>query len=191
MNTKSELVSSEDEPLILVDSRDRELGYLTKAACHDGQGQLHRAFSAFIFNDRGEVLMQKRATGKRLWPSYWSNSCCSHPRRGESMECAVRRRVEEELGLEASALLDLRFVYKFEYRARFGQLGSEHELCSIYFARTSQEPVVNTMEIGDWAWVSRDELSDRLVRQPGEHTPWLKLEWAELLENYAGELPRN
>lgn len=189
MNTKSEVVSSDDEPLILVDSQDQELGYLNKAACHDGDGRLHRAFSVFLFNSRGEVLMQKRAPGKRLWPAYWSNSCCSHPRRGESMENAVRRRVQQELGLNGGAVGNLRFIYKFEYHARFGSLGSEYELCSVYIARTSQEPVVNSMEIDDLAWVSRDALSQRLTRQPEEHTPWLQLEWAELLDKYAHELP--
>ena len=189
MNTKSEVVSSDDEPLILVDAHDRQLGYLDKAACHDGQGRLHRAFSVFVFNERGEVLLQKRAAAKRLWPSYWSNSCCSHPRRGESMESAVRRRVEQELGFDATALHDLRFVYKFEYQAQFSPLGSEHELCSVYLAWVSREPVVNSTEIHDWAWISRDELSQRLSQLPDEHTPWLQLEWAALLENHAAELP--
>ena len=187
--TKSEVVSSEDEPLILVDSNDRELGFLDKAACHDGSGCLHRAFSVFIFNDQNAVLLQKRATGKRLWPSYWSNSCCSHPRRGESMETAVRRRVDEELGFGENALRDLRFAYRFEYRAQFHNLGSEHELCSVFVARTDAEPVVNTLEIDDWAWIGRDELTDRLAHQPESHTPWLKMEWSELLDKHADMLP--
>ena len=187
--TKSEIVSSEDEPLILVDSSDRQLGYLDKAACHDGPGRLHRAFSAFIFNDRNQVLLQKRAAGKRLWPGYWSNSCCSHPRRGESMEVAVRRRVEEELGLDDDALRDLRFVYRFEYRAQFRNLGSEHELCSVFLARAVAEPIVNTLEIDDWAWIDHGALSGRLAQQPETHTPWLKMEWAELLDQHADKLP--
>ena len=189
MNTRSEIVSFDDEPLILVDSADRVLGYLDKAACHNGQGQLHRAFSVFLFNSRGELLLQKRGRNKRLWPGYWSNSCCSHPRRGESMDDAVRRRIEQELGLDGSLLHDLRFVYKFEYRAGFGADGSEHELCSVYLARTSGTPVVNTSEIDDWAWISSPELNGRLTEQPQAFTPWLRLEWATLNEQYAGEMP--
>ena len=189
MTTKSEIVSSDHEPLILVDSGDRELGYLDKAACHDGEGRLHRAFSVFIFNGQGEMLLQKRARDKRLWPSYWSNSCCSHPRRGETMETAVRRRVEQELGLRANAVHDLRYIYKFEYQARFGPNGSEHELCSVYLALATSEPVVNTTEIDDWAWVGCAELSRRLVKQPDEYTPWLQLEWAQLRAGHAQELP--
>ena len=102
--TRSEVVSSDDEPLILVDSRDRELGYLDKSACHDGEGRLHRAFSVFIFNPRGDVLLQRRSRSKRLWPSHWSNSCCSHPRKGETMEQAVHRRIRQELGFAAADL---------------------------------------------------------------------------------------
>lgn len=189
ITTKSEVVSSDLEPLILVDSGDRELGFLDKAACHDGEGRLHRAFSVFIFNPHGDVLVQKRARDKRLWPSYWSNSCCSHPRRGETMETAVQRRVEQELGFDASALQALRFVYKFEYRAQFGSSGSEHELCSVYLAKAIREPVVNTMEIDEWAWVEPSELGRRLHARPGEYTPWLHLEWAELRIGHAKELP--
>ena len=77
-----EVVSDEDESLVLVDEDDREVGFLSKAVCHDGDGMLHRAFSLFVFNRRGELLLQRRSANKRLWPLYWSNSCCSHPRRG-------------------------------------------------------------------------------------------------------------
>lgn len=187
--TRSEIVSSDDEPLILVDSSDRELGYLDKSACHDGEGRLHRAFSVFIFNPRGDVLLQRRSQSKRLWPSHWSNSCCSHPRKGETMEQAVRRRIRQELGFATADLEGLRQLYKFEYQARFGALGSEHELCSVYLARTAADPSVNSLEIEDWAWVSQGELSRRLAREPKRHTPWLRLEWSELLQNHRRELP--
>ena len=91
------VVSSESEALILVDENDREIGFSSKDSCHDGPGILHRAFSLFIFNTAGELLLQQRSAGKRLWPLYWSNSCCSHPRAGETMELAVNRRLQQEL----------------------------------------------------------------------------------------------
>src|SRR5579872_2001083 len=91
--------AADSEALILVDEADREVGHLSKAKCHDGQGVLHRAFSLLIFNDAGELLLQQRSAAKRLWPLYWSNSCCSHPRRAESMDSAIHRRLYEELGL--------------------------------------------------------------------------------------------
>ena len=189
MDTRSEIVSFENEPLVLVDSADRVLGYLDKAACHNGRGKLHRAFSVFLFNPRGELLVQKRGSEKRLWPGYWSNSCCSHPRRGESMESAVHRRLEQELGLDGRLLHDLRFIYKFEYRVAFGAHGGEHELCWVYLARTTGTPWINTTEIDDWAWISGPELSRRLAERSDEHTPWLQLEWATLNERHASELP--
>ena len=88
--------AAEIDSLILVDDADRELGYLSKAECHRGRGVLHRAFSLLIFNDAGELLLQQRSAAKRLWPLYWSNSCCSHPRRAETMEAATHRRLQEE-----------------------------------------------------------------------------------------------
>ena len=97
MNDQHRIVSSEREQLILVDRDDREVGFMSKADAHDGAGVLHRAFSLFLFNDRGELLLQQRAPGKRLWGGYWSNSCCSHPRRGESLELATMRRLRDEL----------------------------------------------------------------------------------------------
>ena len=81
------------DTLILVDSDDRETGFLSKEECHRGQGTLHRAFSVFVFNREGEILLQQRSGSKPLWPLYWSNSCCSHPRRGEHVEAAARRRL--------------------------------------------------------------------------------------------------
>ncbi|MBV8742173.1 MAG: NUDIX domain-containing protein, partial [Sinobacteraceae bacterium] len=83
----------ESDSLILVDESDREVGHLDKVRCHDGHGVLHRAFSLLIFNADGELLLQQRAASKPLWPLYWSNSCCSHPRRFESMDVATRRRL--------------------------------------------------------------------------------------------------
>src|SRR5579862_1378561 len=121
-------IMADSDALILVDEADRRLGHLSKDLCHEGRGVLHRAFSLLIFNGRGELLVQQRAATKRLWPLYWSNSCCSHPRRAESMDTAVHRRLYEELGLRCR----LHFVYKFQYQAQFDALGAEQELCSVF-----------------------------------------------------------
>lgn len=182
--TKSDVVSSEREPLILVDHQDRQIGELDKSACHDGSGVLHRAFSLFVFNPRRELLIQRRAAGKRLWPSYWSNSCCSHPRAGEQMPAAVVRRLQQELGLTAS----LRYVYKFEYTASYAGLGTEHELCWVYVGCTRDEPVINTTEISDWRWVAPDDLTRQLADYPERFTPWLKLEWTRLIDEFGDDL---
>lgn len=171
-------VSSDSELLILVDPLDQALGALSKDACHDGKGVLHRAFSVFVLNEREELLIQKRSQTKRLWPGYWANSCCSHPLAGEKMSDAVKRRVEQELGLEVTP----EFIFKFEYHASFGEAGSEHELCHVHIARTSQEPNINCNEIQAWRWIGIEQLSRELERHPDVFTPWLKLEWPRLLE---------
>ena len=182
--TKSEIVSNDQEPLILVDGNDREIGFLDKTACHDGGGVLHRAFSLFIFNPAGKLLLQRRASGKRLWPSFWSNSCCSHPRQGEAMDEAVQRRMGQELGLHAP----VSFVYKFEYQAKFGTQGTEHELCWVYVGQTSQNPTINTTEIDEWRWISADDLDAELAATQDQFTPWFKLEWQRLREEFADRL---
>jgi len=184
-STPSRVVSREDEPLILVDSDDHAIGTLSKSACHDGDGVLHRAFSLFVFNARGELLIQQRHADKRLWPSYWSNSCCSHPRSGESMDEAVTRRLEQELGLRAR----LEFVYKFEYAARFRDAGSERELCSVYVGTSHAEPVPNTTEIAAWRWIAPAALDRELTNEADRFTPWFKLEWRCLNDAFADRLP--
>jgi isopentenyl-diphosphate delta-isomerase len=180
----AKIVSSEDELLVLVDAADNETGHLTKAECHDGGGVLHRAFSVFLFNGRGETLLQQRGADKRLWPLYWSNSCCSHPRHGESIEIATIRRLQDELNVSAS----LEFVYKFSYQARFGEAGSENEMCSVFLGRLDGEPQANTTEIEEMRFVSADTLSDELAANPNMFTPWFKLEWQRLTEEFGETL---
>jgi isopentenyl-diphosphate delta-isomerase len=179
-----EVVSSEDEALILVDGADREVGHLSKGACHDGEGVLHRAFSLFIFNRSGELLLQQRSSGKRLWPLYWSNSCCSHPRRGETMDEAIHRRLRQELGMTS----DLEFLYKFQYQVPFRDLGSENELCSVYVG-ISDDPVrPNGHEIADHRWIPPDRLEEEMASQPDTFTPWFQMEWHEVSGLYRDAL---
>ncbi|HEX6927856.1 MAG TPA: isopentenyl-diphosphate Delta-isomerase [Gammaproteobacteria bacterium] len=181
-----ENVSSESEKLILVDEHDNEIGSISKADAHDAKGTLHRAFSLFIFNDKGELLLQQRSPEKRLWGGYWSNSCCSHPRAGETMEVAVQRRLEQELGMTA----DLEFVYKFSYQADFGVSGAEHELCWVYVGRATGNVQANTSEISDWRWISPAALDAEMAANPKRFTPWFKLEWERLKSDFAQRLPR-
>lgn len=175
-----EKVSFDDEPLILVDESDNEVGYRSKGDCHEGHGILHRAFSIFLFDKQGRVLLQQRAIGKRLWPLYWSNSCCSHPRRGEAMDQALHRRLREELGLEAS----LEFVYKFTYQADFGDRGAEHELCHVYIGASGGEVRVHPDEIADCRWVPMEEVTRELEDAPFRYTPWFKMEWKALMDQW-------
>lgn len=170
------IVSFDSEPLILVDEQDNELGYLRKDEAHQGSGTLHRAFSLFIFNTRGELLLQQRAAGKRLWGGYWSNSCCSHPRRGEAMESAVQRRLYEELGIRTP----LRYLYKFQYQAQFDETGAEHELCWVYAGHSDDAPRVNLNEIAAMRYIAPEALDAEMQAAPQRFTPWFKLEWARI-----------
>jgi isopentenyl-diphosphate delta-isomerase len=184
MSAVDRVVSSETEELILVDPDDVELGYGSKADCHDGDGVLHRAFSIFLFNDSGELLLQRRSDSKRLWAGYWSNTCCSHPRRGESLEVATRRRLHDELNVAAS----LEFIYKFRYQAKFGDFGSEHELCHVFLGRLRGGMRPNAEEIADVRYISARDLAAELERNGGRYTPWLKLEWGALTQEFAARL---
>lgn len=178
------IVSSEAEELILVDADDNETGFLSKAECHDGAGHLHRAFSLFLFNDEGELLLQQRAGSKRLWPGFWSNTCCSHPRRGESLELATRRRLRDELNIE----VPVEFVYKFRYQAAFGDAGSENELCHVFIGRVRGTVTPNDHEIAAIRFVSRTGLNAELDSNPERFTPWFRMEWQALTTEHRKQL---
>ena len=182
----SKIVSSENEELILVDRDDVEIGTLNKGQCHDGDGLLHRAFSLFIFNPDGELFLQQRSAKKRLWPLFWSNSCCSHPRTGESMDVAIGRRLTEELGITTA----LEFVYKFAYQAKYGELGSENELCSVFLGRSDQPIRTNQSEIADSRFISTQDLQAELTRSEDRFTPWFRMEWQRLASDFSSQLEK-
>jgi isopentenyl-diphosphate delta-isomerase len=183
---RDEIVSNSSEELILVDELDREIGHRSKADCHSGNGILHRAFSIFVFNDDDELLLQKRSLDKPLWPNYWSNTCCSHPRRGESMEEAVSRRLVQELGFDCP----LEFLYKFKYHAQYGAVGAEHEYCWVYYGRYSGPVDANVNEIAAWRFLAIPALEAELEANPERFTPWFKMEWAHIRHNFLDSLLR-
>ena len=189
MTTDSNIVSFDNEPLILVDTNDVVIGYEEKASAHQGDGQLHRAFSIFLLNDYDEVLLQQRSSLKPLWPMYWSNTCCSHPRRGETLAQSTTRRLREELNLEAQ----LKYLYKFQYHARYeAALGSEHELCSVFVGHVQgrPKPKFNQTEIADTVWLPITEVNEWLSNDQISTTPWFALEWKQLQDDHAAELKR-
>jgi isopentenyl-diphosphate Delta-isomerase len=174
-------IPSDLDRLILVDAADRDVGQLSKARCHEGKGILHRAFSLLIFNRAGELLIQQRAPSKRLWPLYWSNSCCSHPRSGESMDAATQRRLDEELGISCP----LQFLFKFQYQAQFDATASEHELCSVFIGTCSEPLKINRDEILSWRWVSPAGLQAQFDSHQGaKFTPWFIMEWARIWRDH-------
>ena len=174
-------LAADPDTLILVDEADRDLGFLSKTLCHEGRGVLHRAFSLLIFNESGELLIQQRAASKRLWPMYWSNSCCSHPRGNETMETATRRRLYEELGIACP----LHFLFKFQYQAQFDDNGAENELCSVFVGRCRDTIRANSEEIVDWRWVSPEALQRDIAAEGGRtFTPWFMLEWSRIWRDH-------
>jgi len=173
---RTETVSDPAEQLILVDSDDRDVGVMPKWDCHRGEGVLHRAFSIFVFNSAGEVLLQQRSQEKPLWPLFWSNACCSHPRSGEDVETALQRRLREELGIQCP----LTYLYKFEYQAFYGDVGAEHELCSVYVGQHDGPFDPNNSELADLRFFGRTELGERLRQHPAEFTPWFRMEWQRI-----------
>ncbi len=178
------MVSSENETLILVDESDRVVGHLSKGACHDGEGVLHRAFSLFVFNRAGNLLLQQRSAEKRLWPLFWSNTCCSHPRAGETMDEAIHRRLSQEFGMAS----ELEFLFKFQYQAAYEDKGSEHEMCWVYIGVTDDEATPNRTEVADNRWVTPAELDDEMSDAPEQFTPWFVMEWRRVREEFRARL---
>src|SRR4030042_2763439 len=124
------------EKIILVDENDREIGTEEKLKTHE-QGKLHRAFSIFVFNSKGELLLQRRAKGKYHSGGLWTNTCCSHPREGEKLEEAVHRRLKQEMGLDCP----LKEAFSFIYKVRFENGLFEHELDHVFIGRVDGKPV--------------------------------------------------
>ncbi len=174
-----------EERLILVNKADQIIGHEKKAVCHQREGLLHRAFSIFLFNDRQQLLLQQRSAEKPLWPLFWSNSVCSHPREGETYQTATLRRLKEELGIETR----LRFLFQFHYQAAFGNVGSEHELCSVYIGHSNRQQIrANPDEIADWKYIDLDVLTQNIYKLPESYTPWFKIEWTRIQQEYFQEI---
>ncbi|AZF05532.1 isopentenyl-diphosphate Delta-isomerase [Pseudomonas sp. R5-89-07] len=163
--------------VVLVDAQDLPIGVCDKREAHLGAGQLHRAFSVHLIDSRGRHLLQRSAQGKMLWPGFWSNACCSHPAPGETIVEAGSRRLREELGVQASC----RALYSFEYHACFGSIGAEHEFCHVLVARSDAGVLPDPDEVSDIEWLTRAEISARLVEPQAQFTPWFRLQWRRLL----------
>jgi isopentenyl-diphosphate delta-isomerase len=158
------------EKIILVDENDRETGTGEKLDVHKS-GKLHRAFSIFVFNSGGEMLMQKRARGKYHSGGLWTNTCCSHPREGEKLEDAAHRRLKQEMGFDCP----LKEAFSFIYRVRFENGLYEHEFDHVFVGRHEGEPVPNPEEYEGWKWAPMEELKRDVRRNPGNYTYWFRI----------------
>lgn len=170
--------AANSEEVILVNERDEEIGRMEKHAAHR-EPVLHRAFSVFLFDGEGRMLLQQRAAVKYHSPSLWTNACCSHPRPGERTEDAAARRLMEELGLRTP--LEHRFA--FTYQAEVGNGLTEYELDHVYFGTISGAPTPNPLEVQDWRYVELDVLREEMTAHPDRFTAWLHICWPMVEEH--------
>ena len=158
-----------EEEIILVDELDQELGFLPKLEVHQ-KGLLHRAFSILVFNSNHELLIHQRAFDKYHSAGLWTNTCCSHPRKGESNEQAIHRRLKEEMGFDC----ELKFIFKFLYQTNFADGLIEHELDHVYIGHSDQIPQVDPKEVNAFRWINQVSLKQEMDQFPDRFTFWFK-----------------
>lgn len=169
-----------EDSLILVDEKDKEIGSDTKLNCHLGKGKLHRAFSIFVFNSKGEMLLQLRSRKKHHFGGLWTNTCCSHPRKGEKLEEAIHRKLNQEFGFDT----ELKEIFSFVYQASDPNNGlSEHEFDHVFVGEYNNKPKPNPDEIDDWKWVDLNLLKKDLGENSRNYTPWFKLSIDKVIEH--------
>lgn len=159
-----------EEKVILVNQNDEQLGLMPKMEAHE-KAVLHRAFSVFIMNAKGQIMLQQRAAHKYHSPLLWTNTCCSHQRDGESNIEAGKRRLMEEMGFVA----DLKEVFSFIYKAPFDNGLTEHELDHVMVGRFDQDPTINPEEVADWKWMLPEDVNQDIKTNPQAYTAWFKI----------------
>ncbi len=164
--------------VILVNERDEWLGLEEKMEAHK-KGLLHRAFSVFVLNSNNEVLLQQRAAHKYHSGGLWSNTCCSHPRAGESTIHAAHRRLQEEMGFDC----DIEKIFTFRYRAEVGNMLIENEYDHIYMGHFDGEPQLNNEEVAAYKFVPPDELAEWVEREPESFTVWFRMVFPKFVEH--------
>jgi isopentenyl-diphosphate delta-isomerase len=158
------------DDILLVDEDDNPIGTGEKMDVHR-RGVLHRCFSILVYNSKREIMLQRRALSKYHCPGLWSNTCCSHPRPGEHLIMAAKRRLKEEMGIS----IPIKEVgVEFIYKARIGDL-IEHEYDHVLYGNFDGEPQINPEEADDWKWMSFNDIRADMKTNPDIYTPWFKL----------------
>ena len=165
------------EEVILVNIEDEPIGLMEKMEAHQ-RGLLHRAFSVFLFNDAGELLLQRRALKKYHSGGLWTNTCCSHPRDKENLQEAGRRRLKEEMGFTT----DLKPVHSIIYKANLDNEMIEHEFDHILVGKFNGVPLPNIDEVVDWKFVDLETIQAEINKTPDVYTVWFKLIFSESIE---------
>jgi isopentenyl-diphosphate Delta-isomerase len=158
------------EHVILVDDYDRQVGIGEKMQTHQ-DGRLHRAFSIFVFDSAGRLLLQKRSATKYHSANLWSNTCCGHPKPTESTLTAAHRRLQHELTIDC----ELHEQFTFRYRVELSNRLVENEFDHVLVGECNTEPLPNVAEVQDWRWISLSDLAKQLEQHPAEYTYWLRL----------------
>ncbi|MFJ5956148.1 isopentenyl-diphosphate Delta-isomerase [Paenarthrobacter sp. NPDC092416] len=168
------------ELVILLDHAGKAIGKAPKSEVHTRQTPLHLAFSCYLLNESGEVLITRRSPEKKTWPGVWTNSFCGHPTPGEDPLDAVIRRAHFELGTDIKAIEEV--LPEFRYRAVDPAGVVENEVCPVYVARSAGPLTPNPAEVADWAWVSPAMLGEALEHTPAAFSPWLQLQFRQLID---------
>lgn len=163
------------ESVVLVDRLGNEIGFEDKIKAHE-DALLHKAFSIQVYNSKGELLLQRRAKNKYHCPRLWSNTCCSHPRPNESMESATYRRLIEEMGFFCL----LKPAGSFIYKAVFDNDLTEYEHDHVFVGISEETPIINTDEVEEYKWISKEELKEEIEQNPEKYTPWFKVIFEQL-----------
>ena len=158
------------ENVILVNENDEQIGLMEKIEAHE-KALLHRAFSVFILNNKGELMLQQRALHKYHSPGLWTNTCCSHQRDGESNISAGKRRLQEEMGFVTELTETVSFIYK----APFDNGLTEHEYDHVMTGTYNDEPVINPAEVASWKWMDIQEVKNDIALNPDQYTAWFKI----------------
>lgn len=162
--------------VVLVDENDNAIAEMEKLIAHE-QGCLHRAFSVFIFNEKGELLLQQRASHKYHGAGLWTNTCCSHPQWKEDVNSSAMERLNYEMGLQC----DLKWIYSFIYNEQVENNLIEHELDYVFIGYSNQDPVLNKDEVQDYKWMYIHEILSDIKDNPSHYTVWFKQAFPELL----------
>lgn len=179
----------DDDYVILVDSNDTDIGTAGKTECHLPDGRLHRAFTALLFDRTGRLLLTRRSSSKMLWPGDWDGTVASHPRRGETYVSSAQRRLPEEIGLGCS----LEYLFKFEYHAPYGDVGSENEICGTLagVVGDGDAPSPVDSEISETAWLDAGDPDGIVSAHPARYCPWMLIALYLLPESGQGALGRH
>ena len=158
------------ENVVLVDRNDNPMGLMPKLEAHE-KGVLHRAFSVFILNRKGQLMLQRRALDKYHSPGLWTNTCCSHPRESESIIEAGLRRLKEEMGFTTP----LEPMFSFIYKSKFDNGLREHEFDHVLLGYYDKPPFINAIEVSEWKWMSLEKIILEIKNKPEDFTVWFKI----------------